>query len=155
MSNPVEEVSTNENNQTLVNEESFATLFENMSNQVKSANNTIKFLKANIKELSKLHRSELKKAGVKKSRKKNTSGINKPNPVPESIRNLLNLEENVLMARTEVTKRIYGYIKENNLQDEHDKRTIVPNDELKQLFSLEDGEEVSFYNIQSYIKKLY
>lgn len=42
------------------------------------------------------------------------------------------------MPRTEVTKALWVYIKENNLQDENDKRTIVADDKLKKVFG---GEE--------------
>ena len=148
----VEETQTTQNTQS-----TFVTILESMQEQVKSANKTIKFIKTNIKELFKLHKQELKKVDKKKKVRKgnNKSGINKPSEVPKPIRDLLDLEEDILMARTEVTKRIYGYIKENELQDPSDKRTIVPNNDLKELFGLGDGEEVSFYNIQSYIKKLY
>jgi chromatin remodeling complex protein RSC6 len=153
----VEETQTTQNTQSTENEETFVTILESMQEQVKSANKTIKFIKTNIKELFKLHKQELKKIDKKKKVRKgnNKSGINKPSEVPKPIRDLLDLEEDILMARTEVTKRIYGYIKENELQDPSDKRTIIPNNELKELFGLGDSDEVSFYNIQSYIKKLY
>ncbi|MCB1135790.1 MAG: hypothetical protein KDK78_05950 [Chlamydiia bacterium] len=34
------------------------------------------------------------------------------------------------IPRTEVTKRVWDYIKKNKLQDPNDKRTIVPDDKL-------------------------
>jgi chromatin remodeling complex protein RSC6 len=37
--------------------------------------------------------------------------------------------------RTEVTKRIWEYIKKNNLQDPNDKRTIRADDKLKRVFN--------------------
>lgn len=42
------------------------------------------------------------------------------------------------MPRTEVTKKLWVYIKENNLQDPEDKRTIVADEKLKKVFG---GEE--------------
>ena len=42
------------------------------------------------------------------------------------------------MPRTEVTKALWVYIKENNLQDENDKRTIVADDKLKKVFDGKD-----------------
>ena len=144
--------------QSKENIENFASLFQNIEQQVNTANNTIKFLKTNIKELNKLYKQEVRKLGKYKKKTKrgnNKSGINKPNPVPQKIKDLLNLEDDVLMSRIEITKGIYGYIKENDLQHPDDRRTVIPNDELKQLFSLEDDEEISFYNIQTYIKKVF
>ena len=37
------------------------------------------------------------------------------------------------MARTEVTKALTQYIKEHNLQDANDKRTILPDNKLSKL----------------------
>ena len=68
---------------------------------------------------------------------------------------MLDLNQDVLLPRVEITKKIYEYIKTNNLQDESDERIIKPNEELKKLFNLSDDEEVSFLNIQTYIKKAY
>lgn len=145
-----------ENNQEFENTENFDILYQNMQEQIKEVNATIKFLKVNMKELGKLHKQDINRVSkTKKVRKNNVSGINKPKEVPLPIKELLKLDKDVLLARTEVTKKIYEYIKANELQDQNDKRTILPNDKLKELFSLEDTEELSFYNLQSYIKKLY
>ncbi|MGH7475637.1 MAG: SWIB/MDM2 domain-containing protein [Longimicrobiales bacterium] len=38
------------------------------------------------------------------------------------------------MPRTEVTKRLWDYIKKNKLQDPNDKRTIVADNKLKPVF---------------------
>lgn len=38
------------------------------------------------------------------------------------------------MPRTEVTKKIWAYIKKNNLQDKKNRRDIVADDKLKVLF---------------------
>ncbi|XP_024015787.1 DNA ligase 1 isoform X2 [Eutrema salsugineum] len=41
------------------------------------------------------------------------------------------------LARTEVTKMLWSYIKENNLQDPNDKRTIICDESLRSLFTFE------------------
>ena len=38
------------------------------------------------------------------------------------------------MPRTEVTKRLWDYVKKNKLQDPNDKRTIVADEKLKPVF---------------------
>jgi chromatin remodeling complex protein RSC6 len=38
------------------------------------------------------------------------------------------------MPRTEVTKKVWDYIKKNNLQDPNERRTIVADDKLKKVF---------------------
>jgi chromatin remodeling complex protein RSC6 len=38
------------------------------------------------------------------------------------------------MPRTEVTKKLWAYIKKNRLQDPNNKRNIVPDDKLEKVF---------------------
>jgi upstream activation factor subunit UAF30 len=38
------------------------------------------------------------------------------------------------MPRTEITKKLWGYIKKNNLQDPKERRTIVADDKMKPVF---------------------
>ena len=42
------------------------------------------------------------------------------------------------IPRTEVTKRLWDYIKKNNLQDPANKRTIIADDKLKAVFDGKD-----------------
>jgi chromatin remodeling complex protein RSC6 len=57
--------------------------------------------------------------------------------------------------RTEVTKRIWDYIKQNNLQDPKDKRTIKADAKLKKVFDGKDS--VSMFEmtklVNSHLKK--
>jgi upstream activation factor subunit UAF30 len=43
------------------------------------------------------------------------------------------------LPRTEVTKRVWDYIRQNNLQDPQDKRTIRADDKLKAVFDGKDA----------------
>lgn len=59
------------------------------------------------------------------------------------------------MPRTEVTKKIWDYIKANNLQDPNDKRTIKADAKLKKVFDGKDS--VSMFEmtklVNSHLKK--
>jgi len=59
------------------------------------------------------------------------------------------------MPRTEVTKRIWDYIRTNNLQDSKDKRTINADAKLKAVFDGKDS--VSMFEmtklVNSHLKK--
>ena len=142
-------------------EQTFETLYNSMLEQIGETYNTIRTVKGNLKLLERFHRREIKMS--RKNRKshnankgqKKPSGFNKPGPVPQPIIDLLNLEDGIDLPRTKVTKLIYSYIKEHNLQVPEDKRTINPNKALRNLFGLEKNEQISFYNIQTHIKKLY
>ena len=55
------------------------------------------------------------------------------------------------MPRTEVTKALWAYIKENNLQDPQNKRNINADDKLKKVF---DGKEtVSMFEMTKLVSK--
>ncbi len=81
------------------------------------------------------------------------SYFTKSEPVPKELIKLLGLGELSEMSRTEVTKKLYEYIKANKLQK--DNRIIIANNALHEALKLKEGDELSFYNIQIYIKKLY
>jgi chromatin remodeling complex protein RSC6 len=144
---------------------SFETLYNSMVEQLNNAYATVKNVKSNLKMLETRHRREIKQSRKNRRRvvntatpsNKNPSGFNKPGPVPQKIKDLLHLDSAVELPRTQITKLIYGYIKEHNLQKPTDKRVIIPNTEIRNLFGISDTDttEISFYNIQTYIKKLY
>ena len=80
------------------------------------------------------------------------SGFSKPGKVSDELRTFLKLGKDELIARTEVTKRINAYCKENNLQGEKDKRVLKPDKTLTKLLRLKKGDELTFFNLQKYMK---
>ena len=55
------------------------------------------------------------------------------------------------MSRIDVTREINKYIRLNNLQDSETKRNINPDTKLSTLFKLNNGDELTYFNIQRYI----
>ena len=56
------------------------------------------------------------------------------------------------MARTEVTKYLTKYIKEHKLQDESNRRKILPDNSLQKLLNVSSSDEVTYFNLQKYMK---
>jgi len=83
------------------------------------------------------------------------SGFAKPGPISDELRAFLKLEKDELIARTEVTKKITQYCKEHNLQKEEDKRTIHVNAALRKLLRLGKNDDLTFFNLQKYMKVHY
>ena len=141
-------------------QETFQDVSIRFSDNISEVKKLISFLYKDYQILEKLHRREVKdarknrrnKSGAKRDVK---SGFNKPTPVPLAIAKLFDIEEGTLLARTVVTKMIYQYIKDNGLQLEEDKRRIKPDSRIKKLFQLEQGDELTFQNFQTHMKKLY
>ena len=55
------------------------------------------------------------------------------------------------MPRTEVTKKIWDYIKKNNLQDSENRRMINADDKLKPIFG--GKKQVSMFDMTSLVNK--
>ena len=83
------------------------------------------------------------------------SGFAKPGPISDELAKFLGLQKGEEIARTEVTKRITAYCKEHSLQKEEDKRQILPDTALKKLLRLSKGDELTFFNLQKYMKVHY
>ena len=129
---------------------------------MKTLSDTHRSLKNLKKDLDKVHQRELK--SVKKKKKgdpnnksnKEPSGFNKPAIVPsEFCKQPWGCEEGQLIPRTQLTKMVYDYIKDNTLQDPNDKRIIHPDKNVKTLFHLEAGQVLEFKTFQTYMAKLY
>lgn len=83
------------------------------------------------------------------------SGFAKPGHISEELAKFLGLGKDELIARTEVTKRITKYCQEKNLQKKEDKRTINADKALRDLLRLKKGDELTFFNLQKYMKVHY
>ena len=55
------------------------------------------------------------------------------------------------LPRTEITKRIWDYIRQNNLQDPNDKRTIRADAKLKALFDGKDS--ATMFELTKYVSQ--
>jgi chromatin remodeling complex protein RSC6 len=83
------------------------------------------------------------------------SGFQKPLKVSPELQKFLGLPDGELIARTQVTKRINAYCKEHNLQQEEDKRKINPDATLKKLLKVNKSDQLTFFNLQKYLKPHY
>jgi chromatin remodeling complex protein RSC6 len=105
--------------------------------------------------LMSLHKKEVKTAiKMSKGSAGKLSGFNKPEPIPEPLRELLDIE-NKMLPRAQVTKSLYKYIKDNEMYNANTKREIVPNKEMKEIFGIKKGDTMTFYNFQTWLKKVY
>jgi chromatin remodeling complex protein RSC6 len=84
--------------------------------------------------------------------KKAPSGIVKPTNISDEMCTFMGKPAGTQLARTEVTKFITGYIKQHNLQDSVSKRNINPDAKLKSLLAIPDGETLTYFNLQKYMK---
>lgn len=87
----------------------------------------------------------------KKGGNREPSGFAKPTLISNELSTFLGKPPKTEMARTEVTKALTEYIKTHNLQDEKDKRTILPDKKLGKLLKSND-EKLTYFNLQKFLK---
>lgn len=84
--------------------------------------------------------------------KRPPSGFAKPALISNELCSFLGVENGTEMARTEVTKHLTTYIKEHNLQDQENKRKILPDSKLQKLLNVTPSDEVTYFNLQKFMK---
>lgn len=114
-------------------------------------------MKSDYKTLEKVFSRELKSA-QKNSKKRRTtgnrqpSGFVKPTRISDELAKFLGKAVGSEMARTEVSKEINAYIREKGLQDKENGRKIHPDASLSKLLALGSGDELTYFNLQRYMK---
>jgi upstream activation factor subunit UAF30 len=108
--------------------------------------------KAAKKGASKAPKKAAKKAAPKKATKKKSA--RKPNaafmaPLQPSA-TLAEVVGNKPMARTEVVKKIWDYIKKNNLQDKKNRRMINADEKTRPLFG---KDQISMFDLAKIVNK--
>jgi Sec-independent protein translocase protein TatA len=145
---PVEEQST-------VNH--FESRLDGLLKHLTSVMKIIKELNNEVKDVKKELTRELKKRDKSKKKKRSSSnrppsGFAKPTQLSPELCVFMNIEKDSLKARTEVTKFFCEYFKEHDLQDPAYRRNIIPNAALKKILKLTNEDQVSYFNLQKYLK---
>lgn len=95
------------------------------------------------------------KKTAKKAAKKKTATKRKPNPAfmkaMQPSADLSAVVGNTPIPRTEVTKKVWAYIKRNNLQDAKERRMINADDKLRKVFGGKN--KVSMFEMTALVNK--
>ena len=110
-------------------------------------------LQADMKKLQKAVRKLAKSDEEPKEKKLN--GFSKPMNLSKELTAFLEVSEDTMLARTEVTKLINKYVKEHNLQNPENKREFALDDKLKTIIKAQDNEQVTFFNLQKFMSPHY
>ena len=120
-------------------------------------NGLLSKVKAELKVLEKQVSKEMKvldKINQKKNKNKGSrapSGFVKPTKISDELSTFLKKEKGSMMARTDVTKEMTAYIRENSLQDKSNGRKILPDAKLKKLLKVSDADELTYFNLQKFM----
>lgn len=83
------------------------------------------------------------------------SGFAKPTYLSPVLCEFLDVSNDTELARTEVTKRVLAYVKDNNLQNPESKRVINMDPKLRKLLNPAEDEVVTYFSIQRLMKVHY
>jgi chromatin remodeling complex protein RSC6 len=145
--------------EAIVQESSVLDDIDSALTQVSSIRSQCTTICAVLRSIRTRHVREVKtahKAGKKRLQKnRKPSGFTKPSPITERLAQFIKMvtkeDPGQLVARTQATKVITRYIRENNLQDKTNGRRIIPDKELSDLLSLSKGDELTYFNLQTKI----
>jgi chromatin remodeling complex protein RSC6 len=134
------------------------TQFEGIVNGLNTVKIQISNLQQNLKQLEKSVKKQMK--GLKKEVNKNKnkgnrkpSGFARPSKVTKELCTFMNKDEGTEIARTEVTKALVSYIKEHKLENIGNSKIITPDNKLKELLGIEEGQELTYFTIQKFMNK--
>lgn len=139
-------------------ESSMVTTLSKFSDTIQELTVAMNKVKAEYKTLEKQVLKEAKtmdKVNAKRNRNKGSrapSGFVKPAQISKELATFLGVPPDTMMARTDVTKLITKYVKTHSLQAQDNGRKILPDDKLNKLLKVEKGDEVTYFNLQKYMK---
>ena len=76
----------------------------------------------------------------------------KMRPLSEELCSFMGLPAKSQRSQTDVTKYVSAYVKSHNCFDPSFKRRILPDAKLGKLLRVSDGQEVTYLNLQSFLK---
>lgn len=133
----------------VVNAEEITDPFVKLSDHIKGITAIVKQLQRDFNKKEKS--SSKKKASTSTSTTRNN--FSTPVPISDAMCAFLGLAQGSKLARTDVTRGINAYIKEHNLNDQANKRVIIPDAKLKTILKVDDPTvQLTYFNMQTYNK---
>ena len=108
-------------------------------------------LKPVLKEHDKLRKIVERIQKKRDNARKSPSGFAKPNKISDELCDFINVPHGTEKSRTDITRYINAYVKEHNLNKPTNRRIILPDDKLKNILKINNGEEVTFFILQRLI----
>lgn len=131
----------------------FDAVINKLNESIATMKDLVNEVKALKKEQAKMEKSATKKK-VKKERDPNKPlPFSKPVEISDELRSFLKQEGDI--SRTEVTQKMYAYIKEHSLQNQEQKRQFILDEPLAKLFKLKKGDPIEYFKLQTHMKQHY
>jgi len=133
--------------------ETVESLLRGLTDYTNTFKGNLTTLQQKIKQVEKLVKQDKKKSKPTepKVNKKRPSGFAIPMPISKELCEFMKESPETKIARTDVTKFLVKYIKDQNLEDPKNRRIIRPNESLSGILSAQPGDEITYFNLQTYI----
>ena len=116
-------------------------------------------LRSDVKNLAKLVRKvrnhQEDPTGEKSKERTKNNGFNRKMEVSDTLKEFLGLGKEDTVSRSDVTRKVNKYIKDNGLKHPENGRVIVLDEKLSKLLTPPEGEQVTFLNMQKFISPHY
>ena len=140
--------------------ESLKSLGANLTSQIREATKSVAdAIKATKREAREIKKKKKKNPEDMTPEERKTWEARRANnaflvqrPLTDELCAFMGLKSGEKRSQTEVTKFISGYVKQHNCFDPAFKRRILPNSALAKLLRVTDKEEVTYLNLQSFLK---
>jgi len=132
--------------------EEISDLLKNLQSRT-ALDNAIKINAKSIeKKVAKMTKLMEKSTKKRKSSQNKVSGFEKPTAISDELAKFVGEPVGTMLARTAVSKKIHEYVKSNNLQNPTNRRIIIPDAKLKKLLKTSGTDELSYFNLQKFLK---
>jgi chromatin remodeling complex protein RSC6 len=123
---------------------------------VAQALETAKALKRDARDSKKRHRKNpadmtVEERATWEARRANNAFL-KMRPISDELCSFMGLPAKSQRSQTDVTKFVANYVKTHSCFDPSFKRRILPDTKLAKLLRAKDGQEVTYLNLQSFLK---
>ena len=125
---------------------------ESILAEITAIRNDIKSL---AKIVRKIRATQEDPTGEKSANRAKNNGFNRVQKISEELRVFLDLPEGQLVSRSQVTRSVNKYVKDNGLKHPDNGRVLVLDKKLRDLLKPPEGEEVTYLNLQKYLSPHY
>lgn len=130
-------------------------VFKVLVDKISSLTTLNKEIQIALKQVSKDY-DKLKKVVDKIQKKrenarKSPSGFAKPNKISDELCDFIGVPHGTEKSRTDITRFINSYVKEHNLNKPDNRRIILPDEKLKKILNVKEGDVVTFFVLQRLI----
>ena len=125
---------------------------ESILAEITAIRNDIKSLAKNVR---KIRATQEDPTGEKSANRAKNNGFNREQKISEELRIFLGLPEGQLVSRSQVTRSVNKYVKDNGLKHPDNGRVLILDQKLKDLLKPPKDVEITYLNLQKYLSPHY